>query len=98
MISRCPTGMVYAQTRRGYRRFYRLTMTTVGAMTAIQALLCIPALSHALFARLIGLPPSIEAPAQITPAAEHPPAGDLLFPHPVFRGPVRRAEPRASPA
>ena len=66
MISLVPTGMVYAQTREGYRRFYRLTMTIGGAMTAIQALLCIPALSHALFAQLIGLPPSIEAPAQST--------------------------------
>ena len=26
MISLVPTGMVYAQTREGYRRFYRLTM------------------------------------------------------------------------
>jgi hypothetical protein len=66
MISLVPTGMVYAQTREGYRRFYRLTMTIGGAMTAIQALLCIPALSHALFAQWIGLPPSIEAPAQST--------------------------------
>jgi hypothetical protein len=66
MISLVPTGMVYAQTREGYRRFYRLTMTIGGAMTAIQALLCIPALSHALFAQWIGLPPSIEAPARST--------------------------------
>jgi len=66
MISLVPTGMVYAQTREGYRRFYRLTMTIGGAMTAIQALFCIPALSHALFAQWIGLPPSIEAPAQST--------------------------------
>jgi hypothetical protein len=66
MISLVPTGMVYAQTREGYRRFYRLTMVIGFAMTTIQALLCIPALSHALFAQVIGLPPSIEVPAQST--------------------------------
>jgi hypothetical protein len=66
MISQVPTGMVYAQTREGYRRFYRLTMGVGLAMAAIQGLLCIPALSHALFAQWIGLPPSIEAPARST--------------------------------
>jgi len=66
MISLVPTGMVYAQTREGYRRFYRLTMVIGFVMTTIQALLCIPALSHALFAQVIGLPPSIEVPAQST--------------------------------
>jgi hypothetical protein len=66
MISLVPTGMIYAQTREGYRRFYRLTMAIGFCMAAVQALLCTPAIAHALFAQAIGLPPSIEAPARST--------------------------------
>lgn len=64
-ISLVTTGMVFARTREGYRQFYRVTLAAGGVVSAVQALLCLPWLSHLLFGRLIGLPPSIEAPAQI---------------------------------
>ena len=62
-ISSVTTGMVYAKTREGYQRFRKVTLFTGLGVIAIQASLCIPALSHLLFGRLIGLPPSIEQPA-----------------------------------
>ncbi len=62
-ISSVTTGMVYAKTREGYQRFRKVTLFTGLGVIAIQAGLCIPALSHLLFGRLIGLPPSIEQPA-----------------------------------
>ena len=62
-ISSVTTGMVYAKTREGYQRFRKVTLLTGLGVIAIQASLCIPALSHLLFGRLIGLPPSIEQPA-----------------------------------
>ena len=65
-ISLVPTGMVFAQTREGYRQFYRITLAIGAGASALQGLLCLPAVSHELFGRLIGLPASIEAPAQIT--------------------------------
>ena len=65
-ISSVTTGMVYAKTREGYQRFRKVTLLTGLGVAAIQASLCIPALSHLLFGRLIGLPPSIEQPAYTT--------------------------------
>jgi hypothetical protein len=65
-ISLVPTGMVFARTCEGYRQFYRITLATGAAASALQGLLCLPAVSHGLFGRLIGLPATIEAPAQIT--------------------------------
>ena len=62
-ISSVTTGMVYAKTREGYQRFRKVTLLTGLGVITIQAILCIPALSHLLFGRLIGLPPSIEQPA-----------------------------------
>ena len=60
------TGMVYANDREGYRRFWWVCIWTgLGAIT-IQAVLCLPGPSHIIFAQLIGLPPSIADPAQIT--------------------------------
>jgi hypothetical protein len=60
------TGMVFATTREGYAVFWRVCIWTGLAIIFIQSLLCIPNLSHLLFGRIIGLPPSIEQPAQIT--------------------------------
>jgi hypothetical protein len=62
-ISSVTTGMVYAKTREGYQQFRKVTLLTALGIAAIQASLSIPSLSHLLFGRLIGLPPSIEQPA-----------------------------------
>jgi hypothetical protein len=65
-ISSVTTGMVYATTRQGYQKFRLMIRATGLVVIGIQAVLCIPAVSHLLFGQLIGLPPSIEQPAQIT--------------------------------
>jgi hypothetical protein len=65
-ISSVTTGMVYAKTREGYQKFCLMIRFTGLVIIGIQAILCIPAVSHLLFARIIGLPPSIEQPAQAT--------------------------------
>ncbi len=65
-ISSVTTGMVYAKTREGYQKFSLMIRATGLVIIGIQAVLCIPAVSHLLFARIIGLPPSIEQPAQTT--------------------------------
>lgn len=65
-ISSVTTGMVYAKTREGYQIFRQVTLLTGLGVIAIQAALCIPAPSHLLFGRIIGLPPSIEQPAYTT--------------------------------
>jgi hypothetical protein len=65
-ISSVTTGMVYAKTREGYQKFCLMIRVTGLVVIGIQAILCIPAVSHLLFARIIGLPPSIELPAQAT--------------------------------
>ncbi len=65
-ISSVTTGMVYAKTREGYLKFRLMIRATGLAVIAIQAVLCIPAVSHLVFGRLIGLPPSIEQPAHLT--------------------------------
>lgn len=66
------TGMVFAKTREGYQTFWRVCIGTGICIILIQALLCIPVASHLLFGRIIGLPPSIEQPAQITLLAAVP--------------------------
>jgi len=65
-ISSVTTGMVYAKTREGYQKFRSVTLLTGLAVITVQAMLCFPVASHLLFGHLIGLPPSIERPAQIT--------------------------------
>jgi len=65
-ISSVTTGMVYAKTREGYLKFRLMIRATGLAVIAIQAVLCIPAVTHLVFGRLIGLPPSIEQPAHLT--------------------------------
>ena len=71
-ISLVPTGMVFARTREGYRQFYRMSIIAGVCASAAQALLCLPGFSHLVFGRLIGLPASIEAPAQATLLASIP--------------------------
>ena len=65
-ISSVTTGMVYARNREGYQKFCRMIRVTGLVITGIQAVLCIPVISHLLFGWIIGLPPSIEQPARIT--------------------------------
>ena len=66
------TGMVFARTREGYQTFWRVCIWTGICIIIIQTLLCIPSVSHLLFGRIIGLPLSIEQPAQITLLAAVP--------------------------
>ncbi len=65
-ISSVTTGMIYAKTREGYLKFRLMIRATGLAVIGIQAVLCIPAVTHLVFGRLIGLPPSIEQPAHLT--------------------------------
>ena len=65
-ISYVTTGMVYAKTREGYQKFRLVTLLTGLVVITIQAILCLPPLSHLLFGKIIDLPPSIERPAHIT--------------------------------
>ena len=71
-ISYVTTGMIYATSREGYRKFRNVVLMTGLGVIAVQAVLCIPRLSHLLFGDLIGLPPSIESPAKITLLASIP--------------------------
>ena len=71
-ISYVTTGMIYATSREGYRKFRNVVLMTGLGVIAVQAALCIPRLSHLLFGDLIGLPPSIESPAKITLLASIP--------------------------
>jgi hypothetical protein len=71
-ISYITTGMIYATSREGYRKFRDVVLMTGLGVVAVQAALCIPRLSHLLFGNLIGLPPSIESPAKITLLASIP--------------------------
>ena len=66
------TGMVYAKSREAYHAFWWVcTWTGLGAI-CIQGLLCLPSPSDVIFLRLIGLPPSIAGPAQISLLASIP--------------------------
>jgi hypothetical protein len=60
------TGMVFGKTREGFGQFRSVTLAIGMLVVAIQALLCLPPLAHLLFEGLIGLPPSIADPAQVT--------------------------------
>lgn len=71
-LSLVPTGMVYARTQEGYRRFYRMTLGIGALASAAQALLCLPPVSHLLFGRIIGLPPAIEDSAAVSLIASVP--------------------------
>ena len=71
-ISYVTTGMIYATSREGYRKFRNVVLMTGLGVIAVQAALCIPRLSHLMFGNMIGLPPSIESPAKITLLASIP--------------------------
>lgn len=66
------TGMVFARTQAGYKTFWRVCVWSGIYISLIQSTLCIPSVSHLLFGRIIGLPLSIEQPAQITLLASVP--------------------------
>ncbi|MBI5590962.1 MAG: hypothetical protein HY881_10820 [Deltaproteobacteria bacterium] len=65
-------GMVFGRTREGYQQFRTVTLSIGLLVTLAQGLLCLPQISHLLFWRLIGLPPSIEHPAAMTLLATVP--------------------------
>jgi hypothetical protein len=65
-LSYVTTGMVFAKTREGYRKFRLVTLLTGLTVIIIQATLCTPTLAHFIFGKIIGLPPAIEQPARIT--------------------------------
>lgn len=65
-ISYVTTGMVFAKTREGYRKFRFVTLLTGLTVIIIQAILSTPSPAHLIFGQIINLPPSIEQPAQIT--------------------------------
>ena len=71
-ITYVTTGMVYAASREGYRRYRNVVLMTGLGVIVVQAVLSIPAVAHPLFGELIGLPPSIEKPAKITLLASIP--------------------------
>lgn len=66
------TGMIYGGTREGYRRFCVVNYLLAGIVAALQAVVCLPGLSHFVFARVIGLTPAIEGPATLTLVASIP--------------------------
>lgn len=65
-LSYVTTGMVFAKTREGYRKFRLVTLLTGVVVIIIQAILCTPPLAHFIFGKIIGLPPLIEQPARTT--------------------------------
>ena len=65
-------GMVFGRTRKGFHQFRTVTLSIGLLVTLVQGLLCVPQISHLLFGRLIGLPPSIEHPAAMTLLATVP--------------------------
>ncbi|MGD0835921.1 MAG: hypothetical protein ABSB49_04660 [Polyangia bacterium] len=58
------TGMVYGKSRLGYSRFFAVNALLAVAAAVVQALICVPAIGHAVFGTLLGLPHSIEVPAR----------------------------------
>jgi hypothetical protein len=58
------TGMVYGKSRPGFSRFFAVNNLMAVIAALVQAVICIPAVSHGVFGALLGLPPSIEGPAR----------------------------------
>ena len=58
------SGLVFARTRIGFARFVAINNLLSLATALIQAALCIPVLGHVVFGALLGLPASIETPAE----------------------------------
>jgi hypothetical protein len=59
-------GMVFGRNREGWGSFARMNLLMGLGVAGLQGVLCLPALAHILFGKLIGLPPSIEEPASRT--------------------------------
>jgi hypothetical protein len=66
------TGMVFADSRRGFEKFRQVVLATGVAVTVIQAVICLPPISRLVFEKLIGLPLTIAAPARVTLLASIP--------------------------
>lgn len=59
-------GMVFGRSRQGWKSFAKMNLIMGLGVASLQVALCLPPLAHLLFGELIGLPPSIEAPASQT--------------------------------
>lgn len=66
------TGMVFADSLQGFAKFRQVVLGTGLAVTIVQAGLCLPWFSNLVFCNLIGLPPTIAAPARVTLMASIP--------------------------
>ncbi len=60
-------GMVFGRNREGWGSFARMNLLMGLGVASLQGVLCLSPLAHVLFGQLIGLPPSIEAPASQDP-------------------------------
>lgn len=60
------TGMVYGKSRSGLSLFSRVNTLLMIAVIVLHSLFCLPKISHIIFGVIMGLPPSIEAPAKLT--------------------------------
>jgi hypothetical protein len=58
-------GLVFGRTRQGFQRFAKANMVLACLCVCAQALVSLPWCAHLLFGTLLGLPPSIEAPARL---------------------------------
>lgn len=56
-------GLVFGKTKGGFTRFCAINNILSLAMVVVQALICIPFVGHLVFGTLLGLPPTIQAPA-----------------------------------
>src|SRR3989339_1581182 len=52
------TGMVFVKSKKSYDNFCSLNRDIMIAVFFIQLICCIPPISHFIFSRLIGLPPT----------------------------------------
>ena len=57
-------GIMFARTRIGFARFVAINNLLSLATALVQGALCIPVLGHVVFGTLLGLPASIESPAE----------------------------------
>lgn len=57
-------GMVYCTSQKNRAQYIRVTMMVIGAVAFVQVILSLPAVSHLLFDRLMGLPPVISGHAK----------------------------------
>jgi hypothetical protein len=57
-------GMVYGKSHEGFRRYVRINGLVTLGVALVYLVLMVPLVAHAIFGVLLGLPPSIEAPAR----------------------------------